>query len=162
MSRIAPAELPDDLPIHNNLVRATYRNPELHRGFASLSGRVHSASNLSARQRELVILCIVGMLDAAYEREQHERAASHAGVTEEEMLALRSGDLDHFAGADRAAVELAAAVEECRVDDAAWAAARAAFTEVEAVDLVMLAGFYGLASRFTLALDVDLEGPASP
>jgi alkylhydroperoxidase family enzyme len=57
-------------------------------------------------------------------------------------------------------VRFAAAVEERRVDDAAWRRARRHFSEVELVDLILLAGFYGLASRLVLALDVDLEPPA--
>lgn len=157
MTRIAPAELPDDLPIHNNLVRATYRNPDLHRGFASLSGRVHSASHLPDRARELVVLRVANLLGAAYELQQHERGARRAGVTDEEIAALRSGDLSAFIGSERAAIDFAGAVEQNAVDDAAWAAAARHFSEVELLDIVLLAGFYGLASRFVNALAIDLE-----
>jgi AhpD family alkylhydroperoxidase len=157
MARVTPAELPEDLPVHNNLVGATYKNPEMHRGFASLSGRVHSASHLPARVRELVVLAVANTTGADYELQQHEPAASRSGVTDDEIAALRTGDWPVFEGADRAAVELAAAVEQCRVDDDIWAAAAAHYSDVELVDMVMLAGFYGLASRFVLALDVDLE-----
>jgi alkylhydroperoxidase family enzyme len=122
---------------------------------------VHSASHLPARVRELVVLSVVGTLGAEYERQQHEPAARHAGVTEAEIVALRSRRYDYFGGADRAAVELAVAVEECRVDDAVWTRARRHLSEVEALDLVLLAGFYGLASRFVLAVGVDVETPAS-
>ena len=161
MTRIEPADLPPDLPVHNNLVRTTYRNPDMHRGFASLSGRVHSASHLSPRVRELVVLCVAGLLGADYERQQHEPGAHAAGVTDAEIAALRAGDLDAFEGTDGAAVRFAAAVEERRVDDALWAQAREAFSEVELVDITVLAGFYGLASRLVLALDVPLEAPAT-
>jgi 4-carboxymuconolactone decarboxylase len=155
--RIQPADLPEDLPVRNNLVRATFTNPEMHRGFASLSGRVHSASHLPARTRELVVLRVAGMLGATYETQQHEMAARHAGVTDVEIESLRSGDLTGFAGAERAALAFAAAVEDRRVDDAIWAQAREYFSDADLVDLTLLAGFYGLASRFVLALDVDLE-----
>ena len=158
--RIPPADLPADLPVHNNLVRATFTNPDLHRGFASLSGRVHSASHLPARTRELVVLCVAGLLGAAYEWQQHEPAARRAGVSDEEIEAIRACALDRIGGAGGEAVRFAAAVERRAVDDAAWARARQHFSDVELVDLVLLAGFYGLASRFVLALDVDLEQPA--
>jgi len=157
MTRVAPAELPDDLPVHNNLVRATYRNPEMHRGFASLAGRVHSASHLPARTRELVVLAVVGQLGAGYQWQQHERAARHAGVSDDEIEALRVGDVDGFGDAERTAVRLASAVDRCSVDDALWASAAQHYSEVELSDLVLLAGFYGLAARYTLALDLDLE-----
>lgn len=157
MARVSPAELPDDLPVHNNLVRMTYRNPEMHRGFASLSGRVHSASHLSARTRELVVLTVANRLGASYELEAHERAARNAGVSDAEIHALRRADPSGFSKADQAAVALAAAVDAASVDDATWGSALEHFSELELVDLVMLAGFYGLASRFVIALDVDSE-----
>jgi alkylhydroperoxidase family enzyme len=157
MSRVPPAPLPDDLAVHNNLVRAAYTNPEMFRGFASLSGRVHSASHLAGRTRELVLLRVAGLLGAAYEWQQHAAIAERSGITATELTALEGGDLDAFDGADRAAVVFAEAVEERKVDDAAWAAARQHFSDVELVDMTLLAGFYGLASRFVLALDVDLE-----
>jgi alkylhydroperoxidase family enzyme len=161
MTRVPHAELPDDLPVHNNLVRAGYANPDMFRGFASLSGRVHSASHLADRTRELVVLRVGGMLGAEYEFQQHAAIAGRSGITEAELIALRDGDLEVFAGADRAAVVFAVAVERREVDDAAWAAARQYFSDVELVDMTLLAGFYGLASRFVLALDVDLEKPAA-
>ncbi len=157
MTSVAPAMLPDDLPVANNLVRTTYANPEMHRGFASLSGRVDSASHLAPRTRELVVLRIAGMLGAEYEWQQHEPAARRAGVSDEELVGLRSGDVESFGGAERAAIEFAEAVEERRADGALWEDARLHFSEVELVDITMLAGFYGLASRVVLALDVDLE-----
>jgi 4-carboxymuconolactone decarboxylase len=157
MSRITPADLPADLPVKNNLVRATYNNPEMHRGFASLSGRVHSASSLPARTRELVVLQVTGMLGADYELQQHEAAARHTGVTDAEIAGLRSGDLSGLDPAERAAVEFARAVEDRAVDDAAWTAARRHYPEVALSDIAMLAAFYGLASRYVLAMAVDLE-----
>ena len=159
MTRIQPVPLPDDLPVRNNLVGAAYANPEMFRGFASLSGRVHRASHLPDRIRELALLAVAGLLGADYEWQQHARIAGHTGITEDELAALRTGDAGAFDGADRAAVAFAVAVERCQVDDAAWATARRHFSDVELVDLAMLAGFYGLASRFVLALDVDLEEP---
>jgi alkylhydroperoxidase family enzyme len=161
MSRIPPAELPAELPIHNNLVRTAYNNPELFRGFASLSGRVHTASHLSDRVRELVVLAVVGRLGAAYEQQQHEPGARRVGVTEAEIAALRAGDVSAFTGADRSAVRFALAVETRTVDDALWNDVRRDLSDVELLDVTVLAGFYGLASRLVLALDVDLERPSS-
>jgi 4-carboxymuconolactone decarboxylase len=157
VTRIAPAALPDDLPVHNNLIRATYSNPEMHRGFASLSGRVHSASHLPARIRELVVLTVVGQLGARYQWQQHIPAARRAGVTEDEIAALGRGDLGALTGADAAAVALASAVDRCAVDDAVWGEASTFYSALELSDLVLLAGFYGLAARYALALDVVLE-----
>jgi 4-carboxymuconolactone decarboxylase len=159
MSRIPAADLPADLAIHNNLVRTAYHNPEMFRGFASLSGRVHSASHVSDRRRELVVLCVVGLLGAPYQQQQHELAARQVGVTDAEIAALRTGDLDAFDGAERAALAFATAVETRTVDDRLWTQARAHLSDVELLDITMLAGFYGMASRFTLALVEPISAP---
>jgi len=158
MTRIAPAELPADLPVHNDLVRVTYRNPEMHRGFASLSGRVHSASHLPARTRELIVLAVAAHLGAAFEWEQHEPAARRAGVTDEEIRGLEVGELGVLDRVERAAVTYALAVDDRTVDDETWSAAAAHLSEEELLDITLLAGFYGLASRLVLAVDLSTGG----
>jgi alkylhydroperoxidase family enzyme len=159
MTRTTPVDLPEDMPISNNLVGVTYLNPDLHRGFASLSGRVHSASHLSVRTRELVILRVAGHLAAPYQLQQHEVGARNFGLTAKDITAAREGDVAQFPADEAVALRLATAVENRTVDTDLWRQARLHYSEVELSDLVMLAGFYGLASRFTLALDLDLEPP---
>jgi 4-carboxymuconolactone decarboxylase len=160
MARIQPADLPDDLPVRNNIVRLTYRNPEMHRGFASLSGRVHSTSHLSNRLRELIVLTVLARLRAGYEWQQHTVAALRSGVTSDEVTAIAQGDTSSFDAAEQAAMALATAVDAVAVSGPLWDEARRHYGEVELLDLVMLAGFYGCAARVVLALDVDLEEPA--
>ncbi|MEI8240804.1 MAG: carboxymuconolactone decarboxylase family protein [Actinomycetota bacterium] len=160
MARVRFAELPNDLPITNNLVRCTYNNPEMHRGFASLAGRVHSASRVPDRVRELVVLSLVASLGADYEWDQHSGGALRMGVVSEaELTALQSAAYEGFTPAERAAIEYGLAVEARTVTDTEWANARSYWSEAELTDMTMLAGFYGLASRFVMALAVDLERP---
>jgi alkylhydroperoxidase family enzyme len=58
-------------------------------------------------------------------------------------------------------VRFALAVETRTVDDALWDDVHRDLSDVELLDVTVLAGFYGLASRLVLALDVDLERPSS-
>ncbi len=153
--RIAPATLDDSLPIHNNIVRAAYNNPDMFRGFGSLSLRVHSASHLSDRVRELVVLSVTGRLHATYEWRAHMPLAQKQGISEADIEALWNHDIDHFQGADRATVEFAGAVDQAAVDDQIWQQARVYYSEVELLDMTMLAGFYGLASRLALTFDIE-------
>ncbi len=157
MVRIAQADVPKEAPIHNNLVRATLNNPELHRGFVSLAGRVHSASHLDARMRELLVLRTVARLEATYEWGNHVVGARSAGITDDDIRRLRDGDFENFTEAERSALRFAEAVEDRAVDNDVWAGASAHFSEVELLDMTLLVGFYGMASRFVLALDVDLD-----
>jgi 4-carboxymuconolactone decarboxylase len=145
--------------VHNNLVRAAYANPEMFRGFASLSGRVHSASHLSDRTREIVVLRVCGLLKADYQWRAHARIAANRGIDDLDVEALRSGHDEHFDGPERAAAEFAAAFEMGAIDDDAWGAARAFYSELELLDMALLAGFFGFASRLSLALDVEPDPP---
>jgi alkylhydroperoxidase family enzyme len=157
MTRFPQAELPPELPIHNNLVRAFYANPAMFKDFGRLAMKVHSASRITTRVRELAILRIAAKLGAAYEWANHVPGAQAAGISDDELRALRSGDLSIFTGADLAAVRYADAVDDHAVDEAAWTAVSAHFTTDEIFDLTMAIGFYGFGSRMVLALDVPID-----
>ena len=155
--RFPQTELPADLPIHNNLVRATYLNPDLYRGFGSLAARVHSASHLDARLRELAVLRTIALLGADYEWGNHVVAARPAGISDDELRKVRAGELDGFSAHEVLAMRFAEAVEARRVDDTLWAEVSTLFSSVELLDLTMVVAFYGLASRLVLALDIPLD-----
>lgn len=154
MSRVPDADLPDDLPVKNSLVRALYGNPDMFRGFASMSGRVHSTSHLPDRLREVVVLRITGMLGAEFEWTAHVRIAGRVGLSRDDVEALRTGALGRFSPAEQAAIRLAEASDRCQVDDDVWAAASAHFSSGELVELLLLSGFYAMASRIAVALDI--------
>jgi alkylhydroperoxidase family enzyme len=159
VSRIPDAPLTDEVPevMHNNLHRALYNNPELNRCFMGLAMGVHQASHLPTRTRELVILRISAMLGAEVEWAQHLRLALAAGVSREEARAMREGLLAALPPEERAAVAFAEAVDRCGVDDEVWATAVRHHTPVQLLDLTLLAAFYALASRVTLALDIEVD-----
>jgi AhpD family alkylhydroperoxidase len=160
------SEVPDDLPIVNNLVRAMYHNPDLYRAFGRLAMQVHVSSHLPERTRELAVLAISGVVGAPYQWTQHVVAARRAGVTAAEIGAIEAdpGAAGSVAGlsADEAlAVEYALAVESGTVTDTLWQRTASSYDEAALLDLTLLATFYGLASRITLALDVPLDAPES-
>jgi alkylhydroperoxidase family enzyme len=155
--RVPQAELPADLPIHNNLVRAIYLNPDLHRSFGSLAMRVHSASHLSDRLRELAVLRTIAVLRADYEWGNHVVAARRVGITDVELRNVRAGDLEDFTADEALVMRLAEAIDRREVDDTLWSEASTVLSAVELLDLVMVVGFYGFASRLVLALDVPLD-----
>jgi alkylhydroperoxidase family enzyme len=157
VSRLSLTEVPEELPIKNNLVRALYHNPDLYKDFGRLAMRVHSASHLTRRVRELTVLRVTSRLGADYEWGNHVAVAKDAEITDEEIRAVRDGELSRFDGQDLMAIRLADAIETTSVDDAMWNEARELFSEVELLDLVVVAAFYGLASRCVLAWSVPLD-----
>jgi|SRR6185369_5647746 len=155
--RVPFADLPDETPVKNNLVRTTFNNPDLHRGFASLAYRVHAASHLSQAVREYAVLRTAAKLGATYQWANHVPVARDAGLTDKEIAALRDRDLDALTPEQARIARFAEAVEERTVDDALWAEMSAHYSPVELLDLTMLVAFYGLASRVVLALDVPVD-----
>lgn len=159
MSRIPDAECPADLQatMHNNLHRTLYNNPAMADAFGAIARGVHKTSHLSHRTRELAILRVASMLNANVEWGQHFKIAQMVGVSRDEALAIRAGDLSKFSLEERVAIEFAAAVEQRCVDEQRWADAAKHYTQVQLLDLAMVAGFYGYASRVTLALGVEVD-----
>lgn len=159
MARIADAALPADTSaqMRNNLHRALANNRAMADGFYGLAGGVHHHSRLPARLRELAILRTAARLGSDFEWSHHFHGARTVGVTAQEARAVRDGNLASFTDAERCVLELTDAIEDRRVDDALWARARGFLSEAELLDLVMAAGFYGFASRLTVALDIAVD-----
>lgn len=76
-------------------------------------------------------------------------------------LAIREGDLSAFKESEREAIRFAQAVEERWVSAEIWQTTARHFSQVEMLDLVMLAGFYGFASRAAMALGVEVDAGLS-
>jgi alkylhydroperoxidase family enzyme len=157
MTRMQPADLPDELPVKNNLVRALYHNPDLYRAFGRLAMQVHASSHLSPRTRELVVLWIAGALQAPYQWTQHCGAAREVGITDAEIAAIERRDMAGLSGDEQLALRLAEAIEDRTMTDALWHEAEATYDRPSLLDLSLLATFYGLASRLTLAFEVPLD-----
>jgi alkylhydroperoxidase family enzyme len=159
MSRIPNAECPAELQatMQNNLHRTLYNNADIADAFGILARGVHTASHLPHRIRELCILRIASLLQADVEWAQHFKIAQMVGISVEEARAIRDGKLSEFTAAEQAAINFAVAVEQRSVSDALWAATAEHYTPVQLLDLAMLAGLYGYASRITLALGVEVD-----
>jgi AhpD family alkylhydroperoxidase len=140
-----------------NVFRALGNSPQMVAGMANLGGRLLTRGSLDARTRELVILRVGALLRCDYEFGQHVLVAQGLGVADEEIRAVRGGDLHTFDGRVGAALQFADAVEACRVDDSTFAAVRQEFGPEELVELTVLVGYYGAVCRFLLALEVDLD-----
>lgn len=159
MARIKDAPLPPGTSelMQNNLHRALANNPAMAENFYALANSIHGDSHPAVRFREFAILRVTAKVGSDFEFSHHFVGAQTVGVAAAEARAIRDGDFSGFTDAERAVLELTDAVDECRVTDELWAAAAVHFSEVELLDLVMAASFYGYASRMTLALGVPAD-----
>lgn len=138
------------------------RHPALARAFYTFNGHVLSGSTLLPRDRELLVLRVAHIRDAAYEWEQHVILAADAGIDGDDIGRVAEGpDAAGWSSRDRA---LLTAVDEligsAVVSDETWAALAAELDERQLMDLVFTVGAYDLVAMafrsFGVQLDDDL------
>ena len=138
------------------------RHPELTRAFHTFNGHILFASTLTPRQRELLVLRVAAVRDAAYEWAQHAVLAGDAGIEPDEVARVAEGpDADGWAPLEQAMVR---AVDELIADatltDATWAALAAELDDHQLMDLVFTVGAYDALAMafgaFRVELDADL------
>ncbi len=142
-----------------NALGTLAHHPELARAFHTFNGHILFASTLSPRQRELLVLRVAAVRDAAYEWRQHVVLASDAGITPEEVDRIAEGpDAAGWSGFDRAMVS---AVDEllrdARVAAGTWETLAAELEVEQLMDLVFTVGAYDTLAMVFRTFDVPLD-----
>jgi AhpD family alkylhydroperoxidase len=141
-----------------NVFRMVAGVPGAGRPFLQLGSAVLSAP-LDARRREMVILRVAHATGAAYEWAQHEQLAATAGVTGPEIAAIRTQDpvtsLDEEANLlCRVADEIS---RDVRLSDDGLRTIIDRYGPREAAELILLASYYNMVSRFLESARVAIE-----
>jgi alkylhydroperoxidase family enzyme len=168
LSPLSDAELTDEqeallqpmrpdhvLNIHRTLARA----PKALERFNFWAAYTMSKRNaLTPRQREIVILRIGFLCRSGYEFMQHRAFGLDAGLTPDEIEAIKRGGGPDWTEEDRL---LIAASDELHRDqhisDPTWDAMRRLFTEKQCMDIVITAAQYTQVSMILNAFGVQLE-----
>lgn len=139
--------------------RILLRHPGLYRRFAPFAGKLLAKGKLPARVRELAILRIAALCEAAFEWAQHVRIAREAGLTPDEIERVRRGSADGEWADDDALVLLAA--EElhatARLSDAVWSRLAARFDVQQLIELPFLVGAYHMIAYVQNVLEIPAE-----
>ncbi|MFI7639336.1 carboxymuconolactone decarboxylase family protein [Nonomuraea sp. NPDC049400] len=116
-----------------------------------LGAAIRYATDLPARWREIAILEVAVARRSDFEWYAHERVGRNAGLTEDELSALRSeSDVATFDEAEQTVRAVCRALVLRRgLDDDLYARAEAALGRARLYELVVLAGYYD-----TLALSL--------
>lgn len=117
-------------------------HPALAQAFLTFNAHVLSASTLTPRQRELVVLRVAALRDSAYEWAQHAVLAGDVGIEPDEVASVAIGpDADGWSSDEaallRAVDEL---IADATIDDVTFAALE--FDERQVLDLVFTVGAY--------------------
>jgi alkylhydroperoxidase family enzyme len=151
--REALAVLPD-LNIFKTLAHAE----TALRPFLRFGGAILGQLELDPKLRELAILQVARAAEAEYEWIQHVTIAQAVGVPDDQIDAVKRGELDAFADPERAVLDLAAAVVAGpRVPDELFERLRAHFDERQIVELLLTVGDYLMLARLMTVLEIDLD-----
>lgn len=172
-ARIAPSEPPYPAEVQSWLDRTMppgvpplvlfttlARDPRLFQRF--MGGGLLDRGNLTLRQRELVIDRITARNRAEYEWGVHVALfGARVGLTPPQIASLVHGAPDDACWTDESERTLLRVCDEldttADISNATWAAARAHFSELALVEILMLCGFYRTVSYLTNALRLPLE-----
>jgi 4-carboxymuconolactone decarboxylase len=141
----------------SNLLTSLGHAPEALARFSALGHYGRYGTELSERQRELVI-CIVGR-NIAYAWAHHAPLALDSGVTEADLGAIKAartpGGLN---AADQALCDFVFAFTSFGgVPETIWQSVSSSFTPRQATDIAMLAAYYMAAGSLIMGLGVQVE-----
>ena len=142
-----------------NVFRMIAGAPSAARPFMQLGAAVLNGAGLDPRRREIVVLRVAHATDAAYEHAQHLQLARNVGVSEAEIAAIDSEEpvtsLDEEANLlCRVADEVS---RDVRLSDEALEHAIERYGARNAAELILLASYYNMVSRFLESTRVEIE-----
>ncbi len=133
--------------------------PEVGNAMQQVGAKIRFSTALTARERELAILAVAGVLRSDFERLAHAPAALRAGLTREQVNAILSGQVPGDLTGDepligRLALTMTA---ERNLGDEDYAAGVAGLGEERLAELTWLVGYYS-----ALALSLAVFRPFIP
>lgn len=118
-------------------------------------------SSLPPKLREVAILRVGYLSDAAYELYQHEAMGRHVGLTDQQLAAIRAGDPGAACLSEAEAdvmVFTDDVVRNVRASDATLAAVRKHLDDAQTMDLIVTIGGYMMVSRVLETSGVEIDG----
>ncbi|WP_440637604.1 carboxymuconolactone decarboxylase family protein [Bradyrhizobium sp. PUT101] len=153
----------DRMPVKLNIFRMMAHAEANMIPAMRLGNSILHKQKLSAVNRELLILQAAQLEGGAYEWRQHVPIALGVGCTQEQIDAVERAEYDATAlgEAERALLKFGReVVENVRVAEATFAAARRHFSDQEIVESIVALGFYMMMARLTEATETDLDPAA--
>ena len=144
-----------------NVFTTLARHPELFRDWIRLGARLLAGSSFTPRERELAILRTAHNCSSEYEWAQHVKIGREAGLSDQEIEAVRLVP-DGHGWEEGERLVLVAADElhaENRISDPTWNKLAGRFDERQLIELPMLVGHYTMLAFALNSLGVQVEEP---
>lgn len=144
-----------------NIIMVMANHPELGMAYNHWGKHFLMNNSLAIRQLELVILRVSWNVKSAYEWHNHVGYALNAGITIEEIAAIREKIEDgNWSEQDAAVLQ---AVDELiaggNLSDTTWATLSKYYDRKQMMDLIFTIGHYVMTSWALTTLQVGLESP---
>ncbi len=146
-----------------NLFATLARNRRLFRAWLRFAGALMPRGSLPRADTELVILRVAHNCRCEYEWRHHERIARTAGLTGEDIAAVRDGASGSNWSARQALLLRAADEVHARreIRQELWTRLRAELTQAELIELVMLIGHHELLAMTISTLRIAPDEPSA-
>ena len=139
------------------LYQALLNSPSIASGWEKMLTAVRNRTLIPANLRELVILRVAVLNRASFEFDAHAPHARLAGVSDQEIEAVRDwpGTRDLFGADEQLVLELTDRMtRDIEVPEELMARVRARFDPRATVELVATVAAYNMVSRFLVALNI--------
>jgi AhpD family alkylhydroperoxidase len=145
-----------------NIFRTVAHADTAVRPLLRLGGAILGQGELDPRRRELAILRTAAVTGAEYEWIQHESIARGVGASDEQIAAVKAGDLEGEAFDDDDRLVLRCTDELLRNDaigEATFASARERLSDREILELILAVGYYRMLAGVMNSVAIDLDAP---
>jgi uncharacterized peroxidase-related enzyme len=141
----------------NHFFRMMANRPEVLKAFVPLYGSIMGPGTVDRKQKELAYLAASFANECPYCSAAHIAAGKKAGITEDELTALRTEQDLNFSAVERAVILYAR--ELTRTADAADTRGELAehFTAEQIVELTLAVAMANFTNRFNNALELKPE-----
>ena len=159
LSRFKEERFQEEPPRGMHGLGVMLQHPALAKAFLTFNNHVATASSISKRIRELLILRISWLRRSEYEFVQHLVLARNAGLSEAEIERVQYGP--DAAGWDPLDADLVRCADElhadARIEDATWTRLSAHFSTEQLMEIVFAVGCYDLLAKVFKTFGVQLE-----
>lgn len=142
-----------------NVFGTLLNHPDLFRRWLVFANHILGKSTLSLRDREILILRIGHLAGCGYEWAQHVGIAKQAGMSDDEIRAVREGErAECWTGKEQALIGATDQLKrDTHISDGVWSALASHYDTKQIMDIVFTVGQYNMLAMALNSLGVQLD-----
>jgi uncharacterized peroxidase-related enzyme len=141
----------------NHFFRTMANRPEVLKTFVPFYGAVMGPGSVERRTKELVYLTCSFTNRCAYCSAAHTASGKKAGITEDEMRALQTGQDDSFSAPEQAAIRYARELTQTANAPDSHDTLAEHFNDEQIVEITLVAAMANFTNRFNNGLNLQPE-----